>query len=115
MHQCHSLYEYEQYQSHDTYIFESINVDLQKDKFNSIVTMNAPAVIVAMHMLACFLGGASAITPPDTSLNTLPVGYFGGVNCKERSQENINMLAKLRVIVIEKWEGPCWYECYANL
>lgn len=25
------------------------------------------------------------------------------------------MLAKMRVIVIEKWEGPCWYECYANL
>lgn len=25
------------------------------------------------------------------------------------------MLAKMRVIVIEKWEGPCWYECYNNL
>ena len=61
------------------------------------------------------LGGASAITPPDTSLDTLPVGYFGRVNCKERSQENIDMLAKMRVIVIEKWEGPCWYKCYANL
>ena len=77
--------------------------------------MNAPAVIAAMHVFACLLGEASAITPPDTSLDTLPVGYFGGVNCKERSQENIDMLAKMRVIVIEKWEGPCWYECYANL
>ena len=57
----------------------------------------------------------SAIVPPDTSLDTIPISYFGGVNCKERSQENIEMLAKMRLIVIEKWEGPCWYECYANL
>lgn len=67
---------------------------------------------VLFHLL---LALATAITPPDTSLETLPVGYFGGVNCKQRSQESIQMLAKMRVIVIEKWEGPCWYECYANL
>ena len=79
------------------------------------MTMTLPAVIAAVYVLACLLGDTSAITPPDTSLDTLPVGYFGGVNCKERSQENIDMLAKMRVIVIEKWEGPCWYECYANL
>ena len=57
------------------------------------------------------LGEAAAIT----SVDTLPVGYFGGVNCKQRSQENIEMMAKMRVTVIEKWEGPCWYECYNNL
>ena len=68
-------------------------------------------VVVAVILV----GEAVAITPPDTSLDTLPVGYFGGVNCKTRSQESIQMLAKMRVIVIEKWEGPCWYECYANL
>ena len=73
------------------------------------------AVLFAAHTVMCVLEGAVSITPPDTSLDTLPVGYFGGVNCKERSQENIEMLAKMRVIVIEKWEGPCWYECYANL
>ena len=72
---------------------------------------------VHVQLLMCIVLGvaASAITPPDTSLDTLPVGYFGGVNCKQRSEENIQMLAKMRVIVIEKWEGPCWYECYANL
>lgn len=77
--------------------------------------MSIATAIIAVHIIICAFGGASAITPPDTSLDTIPVGYFGGVNCKERSQENIEMLAKMRVIVIEKWEGPCWYECYANL
>lgn len=66
-------------------------------------------------LMVFLVGEAVAITPADTSLDTLPVGYFGGVNCKTRSQESIAMLAKMRVIVIEKWEGPCWYECYANL
>ena len=78
--------------------------------------MKGATVIAALCITLYVLGGvAAAITPPDTSLETLPVGYFGGVNCKERSQDNIEMLAKMRVIVIEKWEGPCWYECYNNL
>ena len=25
------------------------------------------------------------------------------------------MLAKMRIIVIQKWDGPCCFECYANL
>ena len=79
--------------------------------------MKSATKIAVMHVIIFMLvlGEAAAITPPDTSLDTLPVGYFGGVNCKQRSQENIEMLAKMRVIVIEKWEGPCWYECYSNL
>ena len=77
--------------------------------------MKRIAVVVAMHFILCILEESAAIMPPDTSLDTIPVGYFGGVNCKLRSEENIAMLAKMRVIVIEKWEGPCWYECYSNL
>lgn len=77
--------------------------------------MKDAAIIVVVHIILCVLGDGAAITPPETSLDTLPVGYFGGVNCNERSQENIKMLAKMRAIVIEKWEGPCWYECYNNL
>lgn len=74
------------------------------------------AFVLAVVTVVCMMvGKAVAITPADTSLDTLPVGYFGGVNCKQRSQGNIEMLAKMRVIIIEKWEGPCWYECYANL
>lgn len=77
--------------------------------------MSLAVILVAVHLVTFAFSGADAITPPDTSLDTIPVSYFGGVNCKERSQENIEMLAKMRLIVIEKWEGPCWYKCYANL
>lgn len=52
--------------------------------------MRFSAVAVsAMHILELVVRGGFAITPPDTSLDTIPVGYFGGVNCKHRAQENI--------------------------
>ena len=70
---------------------------------------------VAVQILVCMVETALSITTPDTSLDTIPVGYFGGMNCKERAQANIEILAKMRVVVIEKWEGPCWYDCYNNL
>jgi hypothetical protein len=50
---------------------------------------------------------------PSTSLDTLPVVYFGGTS-KPRPKENIEMLAKMRYVMIEKWEGTCWNECLAN-
>ena len=49
-------------------------------------------------VLSYLMGGASALVPPDTSLDTIPISYFGGVNCKERSQESIEMLAKMRLL-----------------
>ena len=52
-------------------------------------------LVVAMYTIMCQVGGAGAITPPDLSLDTIPIGYFGGVNCTQRSQENIEMLAKM--------------------
>ena len=79
------------------------------------MTGNKFILVLIGVQLIVICGVVHAITAPDTSLDTIPIGYFGGVNCKERSQENIEMLAKMRIIVIEKWEGPCWYECYANL
>jgi len=51
-----------------------------------------------------------ALTPPNTSLDTLPVVYFGGVNAS-RPQNNLEMLSKMRAVGIEKWEGPCWSDC----
>jgi hypothetical protein len=50
---------------------------------------------------------------PNTSLATVPVGYFGG-NCKPRPEANLEMLSKMRVVCIEKWEGPCWNQCLTN-
>ena len=49
----------------------------------------------------------------NTSLATVPCAYFGG-NYRHRGDENINMLAKMRLVMIEKWEGPCWQPCLAN-
>ena len=54
------------------------------------------------------------VLAPSTSLDTLPVVYMGG-NSAPRPKENIEMLAKMRYVVIEKWEGPCWNECLANV
>ena len=34
------------------------------------------------------------------------------MGANEKSQGNIEMLAKMCVIGIEKWGGPCWYECH---
>ena len=55
----------------------------------------------------------SAIIAPSTDLDTLPVVYMGGNNLS-RPKANIEMLAKMRYIVIEKWEGPCWKELTPN-
>ena len=59
-------------------------------------------------------------SPIVTSLDTIPTGYFGGsggTGGKSRSRRTdaeIAALAQQRVVVIEKWEGPCWDECLSN-
>ena len=56
----------------------------------------------------------NAIIPVNTSLATVPCAYFGG-NAATRGAANINMLSKMRLVMIEKWEGPCWQTCLANM
>jgi len=51
--------------------------------------------VIVAGLLFIIICGVGAITAPDTSLDTIPVGYFGGVNCTQRAQENIKMLAKM--------------------
>lgn len=63
-----------------------------------------------MLALATLAGAAISITAPNTSLATVPVSYFGG-NAMHRGDANIEMLAKMRMVIIEKWEGPCWTQC----
>ena len=60
-----------------------------------------------------FCASTFAIIAPNTSLATVPVGYFGG-NAQHRGDANVAMLAKMRIVMIEKWEGPCWTECLNN-
>jgi hypothetical protein len=61
-----------------------------------------------MLLLAC--GVAQAIVAPNTSLASVPCAYFGG-NYAKRGPENIAMLAKMRIVMVEKWEGHCWQDC----
>ena len=51
--------------------------------------------------------------PPNTSLATVPTAYFGG-NYAYRNVANIAMLAKQRIVMLEKWEGHCWQDCLGN-
>eukprot|EP00035_Acanthoeca_spectabilis_P001829 m.83066 g.83066 ORF g.83066 m.83066 type:complete len:474 (-) comp11171_c0_seq4:93-1514(-) len=64
-------------------------------------------------LLAAMAAATAAGGRPNTSLATVPVGYFGG-NTLHRGDANIAMLAKLRIVMIEKWEGHCWADCLAN-
>ena len=50
---------------------------------------------------------------PLTDLATLPVAYWGG-SWSPRPLANLEMLAKMSYVVIEKWEGPCWPQCMEN-
>jgi hypothetical protein len=65
-------------------------------------------IVLALASLAC-----SGVVVPSTSLNTLPVVYIGGTSAA-RPKENIAMLAKMRYVIIEKWEGHCWNDCVKN-
>lgn len=76
------------------------------------------AAFVLLQLL-CLSGGATAfvvLQRPNTSLATIPTAYFGGKGGKSgpRDDANIAMLAKARLIILEKWEGPCWDGCLAN-
>jgi hypothetical protein len=43
---------------------------------------------------------------PNPSLATLPIAYFGGTTAP-RGAANIAMLAKQRMVIIEKWGERC--------
>ena len=54
-------------------------------------------------------GGRAA---PNTSLATLPVGYYGALPA--RPAVNIDMLSKMRIISLMQEEGPAWPTCCPN-
>ena len=62
---------------------------------------------------ALLVSTAQAIIAPNTSLATVPCAYFGG-NAQQRGAENIAMLAKMRLVMVEKWEGHCWQDCLSD-
>eukprot|EP00040_Diaphanoeca_grandis_P042594 m.1296 g.1296 ORF g.1296 m.1296 type:complete len:342 (-) comp615_c0_seq1:175-1200(-) len=66
------------------------------------------AIVVAIASVS-----TSGIIAPNCSLATVPIGYYGGI-ASRRGDANIAMLAKARMVIIEKWEGPCWRDCLAE-
>ena len=127
-------------------------VDLQKSRTTHRF-LRAHNEIVMLNLLAATAASlAVSITPPNTSLATVPVAYFGG-NSAHRNNDSIEMLAsarfsrrirpvchcslcassvvhmrsdilmstawcgrcipqaKMRIVMLEKWEGHCWRDC----
>jgi hypothetical protein len=63
--------------------------------------------------------GPHAPLGPDPSLDTIPVicHSFDGKHSSEqwpRDPEEIATLSKFRMVVIEKFEGTCWDQCYVH-
>ena len=75
--------------------------------------MLAQLTMLLLAVMAPALPAAAAITPPNTSLATIPVAYFGGTTAS-RPAANLEMLSKMRLVMVEKWEGDCWTDCLAN-
>ena len=72
-----------------------------------------PTVYVAVFLAVCAFP-ALGLTAPNTSLaGGTPISYFGG-NSARRGDANIEMLAKMRMVMLEKWEGSCWTDCLAS-
>lgn len=56
----------------------------------------------AISAIAILASAAHAIIAPNTSLATVPCAYFGG-NYAERGADNVAMLSKMRLVMVEKW------------
>ena len=41
-------------------------------------------------------------------------GRWQGGNAAHRGEPSIEMLAKMRMVMLEKWEGHCWQDCLAG-
>ena len=49
------------------------------------------------------------VNPPDISLDTLPVVYYGAN--WNRTQENIDVLARFQMVILMQEDGHCWATC----
>ena len=70
--------------------------------------MIATVFAAAVAAPAMTRGGAGT-GGPDANLDTLPVSYYGAAFT--RTEANIDMLSKMRVIVLMQQEGLCWLKC----
>ena len=64
--------------------------------------------LLLAFVAGCSLIGAT-ITPPDTSLSTIPVAYYGAN--WNRTQANLDALAKFKMVTLMQEDGHCWATC----
>ena len=48
--------------------------------------------------------------PPNVSLDTLPVVYYGS-SWPNKTDAQIDMLSKQRVVILMQEDGDCWVKC----
>jgi hypothetical protein len=70
-------------------------------------------LLLLLLLLGAVVPLAFAIIAVDTSLATVPTGYYGGI-AQHRGDANVEMLSKARLVIVEKWEGHCWKDCMAG-
>ena len=58
---------------------------------------------------AQLLSLTTATNPPDTNLATLPVVYYGAN--WNRTQENLDVLARFEMVILMQEDGHCWATC----
>lgn len=55
---------------------------------------------------------AAPVTPPDVSLSTFPVVYYGAN--WNRSQDNLEVLSRMSMVILMQEDGECWLKCCPN-
>jgi hypothetical protein len=76
--------------------------------YSNLLTRSDTMFTLRTGLLICLLALTSA-SAPDTSLTTTPVLYYGAN--WNRSQVNIDVLAKMQIVVLMQEDGHCWETC----
>ena len=69
----------------------------------------APLTLLFAAAVAAATATATPVNPPDTSLSTIPVAYYGAN--WNRTQTNIDGLAKFQMVTLMQEDGHCWATC----
>ena len=64
-----------------------------------------------LHMMLVLLAQLTFAAPPNTSFATLPVFYYGADVGSVRTDANIAMLSRMRLVALLQQDGPCWAKC----
>jgi len=66
-------------------------------------------------LLGCYVTRttiAAPVIPPDVSLSTFPVVYYGAN--WNRSKDNLEVLSRMSIVILMQEDGECWLKCCPN-